>query len=219
MPEIKHDNQPAIPAPPAVKAPVATVNEDAKAVAEAAKNVMATGVSGTELAKAIEMVLANKAAERKAAQQPKEPDWKRLTEQDAMNPAVYIPVIEHDVPEYMTIKLKDEEYVVVWANRDQRRLGALQAEGYELLKPEHVATDFDLPLKFDSESLYIYQDVVAMRVHKRIIFGKRRRIFDLSRQQLSKKSKLPQQRIQNTMELSSDFPELDAGMSLYETPA
>lgn len=218
MPEINHKDQPSIPP---IQAPVAAVPTQSKAdlAASVAAAVVQAGVKPEDIEKEIEKVLARKLKERQEASKPRDPDWKTLTEQEAMNPAVYIPIIEHEIPEYMNIKLKDTEYEVVWANRDQRRLGALQAEGYELLKAEHIAGDFQTPLKFDSEGLYIYQDVVAMRAHKRILFSKRRRIADLSRQQLSKRAKIPQQRIEGTMELSSDFPELDAGMSLYETQA
>jgi hypothetical protein len=89
------------------------------------------------------------------------------------------------VPAYLEIQLKDPEYIGVWVNQDQRRLSQLLAEGYELLKTEHMAPNFQVPLKFDSEGLYRYQDVIAMRVHKRIKFGKQRKIVQMSVQQLN----------------------------------
>jgi len=143
--------------------------------------------------------LAGEAAAEQAGEQPKaesqiiiekpkskEPNWAELTELEATNLRLplNIPLIDHDIPAYMDIKLADTEYVAVWANRDQRRLGQLEAEGYEFIRPEHIAKGFKLPLKFDSEKLYIYQDVIAMRVHKRILFGKRRRTQELSVKQL-----------------------------------
>jgi len=117
---------------------------------------------------------------------PKEPDWATITEAEALDPEspVYIPVIEHEVPSYLDVKLADPEYVVVWVNRDQRRVSAMLATGYEFLKPEHVSKDFALPLKFDSEKMYTYADVVAMRVHKRIKLGKARKYVDMSTGQL-----------------------------------
>ena len=132
-------------------------------------------------------ILAKKKLERKAAVEPKEPDWSKITEAEAYEPNVYIPVIEHEIPDYMNILLKDSEYEAVWASRDQRRLGQLLAEGYEFIKPEHMATGFKLPLRFDSEKMYIYQDVVAMRVHKRILYGKRRRALEISLGQLRRR--------------------------------
>lgn len=136
------------------------------------------------------------AAAAKAPGAAAEPDWATLSEKDALDLRVQnIPVYEHEVPSYMDIQVADPNYMVVWANRDQRRLGHLLAEGYEFLKPEHVSPNFRLPLKFDSEGLYIYVDVVALRVHKRIILGKRRKFveqsfYQLKRQEEHAKSKL-----------------------------
>lgn len=145
------------------------------------------GMTPESLEAVIAGVLAKQKAEKIASGQLKEPDYATLTEQDAYNPALYIPVIDHEVPEYMNIELVDKEYGVVWANRDQRRVSMLLAEGYELLKPEHIARNFKLPLKFESDA-YVYQDVIAMRVHKRILFGKRRKVQELSRNQLNPKA-------------------------------
>lgn len=144
-----------------------------------------SGLSGStveDLEEAIRRVLAAQAKPKSTKRA--EPDWASLSEEDAFKPGAYIPVIPHDIPEYLSMKLADTEYVCVWANRDQRRIGQLQAEGYEVLRPEHVARDFKTPLLFDSEKNYIYQDVIAMRVHKRIRFGKLRRIQEISQAQL-----------------------------------
>lgn len=204
MPEINH------------KAPLPGAEATAKNLASA---IASTGVTADALETQIEAILKKRKAEAIEAARPKEPDWSKTTEQDAYNPAVYIPVIEHDIPDYMNIKLKDQEYEVVWASRDQRRLGQLLAEGYEFLQPEHIAPDFKTPLAFDSEKQYIYQDVIAMRVHKRILYGKRRRALEISKQQLRNKNKIPQQRIKGTYELAPDVPDLEPGFSLYETKA
>lgn len=203
MPEINHKT----PAP---------VEATVKNVAAAIVN---SGVSADNLEQQIEAILHKRKLEAAEAARPKEPDWTKVKEQDAYNPALYIPVFEHDIPDYMNIKLKDAEYEVVWASRDQRRLGQLQAEGYEFLRPEHVAPEFKMPLAFDSEHQYVYQDVIAMRVHKRILYGKRRRALEISQQQLRNKNKIPQQRVKGTFDLSPDVPDLEPGFSLYETKA
>jgi hypothetical protein len=117
----------------------------------------------------------------------------------------------------MNMKLKDQAYEVVWASKDQRRLGQLKAEGYEMLREEHVDPHFKLPLQFNSEGFYEYVDVVAMRVHKRILYGKRRKTLDISLRQLKNTNRIPQQRLKGTYELSSDEPILDPGFSLYDT--
>ncbi|HEY4799504.1 MAG TPA: hypothetical protein VII99_10550 [Bacteroidia bacterium] len=142
------------------------------------------GVSSETLEDIIKRVLDNRKVEAVQQFSPKEPDYKALSEKDIFTPGVYIPVIEHDIPDYMNVILKDEEYVPIWVNRDQRQLGAKLAEGFEFLKREHLPEGYQAPLKFDSEGLYIYQDVVCMRVHKRIRFAKLRRFAEMSKNQL-----------------------------------
>lgn len=171
-------------APPPLGGATGGVREQPTKASEIASAVTDKSISAEELEAQIEQILKRKKAAHIEAQKPKEPDWATLTEQDAYRQDVYIPVIDHEIPDYMNIKLKDTEYDVVWANRDQRRLGQLLAEGYELLKPEHLHSDFKHPLEFSSEGLYIYQDVIALRVHKRILWGKRRRALEISQQQL-----------------------------------
>lgn len=143
------------------------------------------GMSTAEIEELVKKMLADATARNQPIPRA-EPDWTTLTESEALDLSspIYIPVIEHDVPAYMDIRLEDAEYDVVWASQDQRRIGQLQAEGYEFLRREHISKSFKLPLKFDSEGLYKYQDTVAMRVHKRILYGKRRKVVETSYRQL-----------------------------------
>ena len=139
-----------------------------------------------QIDEAINRILNLKKKEKSAASTPPSIDWSKVSEREALDisNSLSIPVIEHEVPAYMDIRLADPEYECVWANRDQRRIGQLLAEGYEPLKKEHIAPSFPLPLKFDSEGLYVYQDVIALRVHKSILYGKRRRVVEQSYSQL-----------------------------------
>lgn len=138
-----------------------------------------SAVNAEALEAAVRKVLAERNPQKPA---PVEPDWASLTEFTALDPdaPVYIPVIEHEVPNYLDMELADPEYIPVWANKNEVRVSQLVAEGYELLKAEHVRKGFKLPLKFGGEGFYIYADVICMRVHKRILFGKRRRLVELS---------------------------------------
>lgn len=152
--------------------------------ANVASSLASLGVSPDTLEDVIKKILDQRKTEAVAKLAPKEPDYRTLKEEDILNPAIYIPVIEHDLPEYMHVELKDDEYVAVWVNRDQRQLGAKLAEGFELLKKEHLHPNYMVPLKFNSEGLYEYQDVVCMRVHKRIRFAKLRKYYEISKNQL-----------------------------------
>ena len=131
-----------------------------------------------------------------------EPDWASLTEEEAtdLNKALNIPIIEHEVPAYMDIRLKDPMYVTVWVNRDHRRMGEVLAQGYEPLKAEHIAGDFKVPLRFDSEGLYTYMDVIAMRVHKKILFAKRRAVVEKSFYQLRALRALSEEKVKGKMD-------------------
>jgi hypothetical protein len=155
-----------------------------------------------ELAAKIKEVLAQQFHAAREASKPKEPNWANVKESDIYNSDVYIPAIEHEVPDYINIELADPEYMVVWAARDQRRIGTLQAIGYEFLKPEHIHKNFKCPLQFDSEKLYVFMDVVAMRVHKRILLGKRRKALQVSLNQLVNRNRPPRVREKGTYELA-----------------
>jgi hypothetical protein len=154
-------------------------------------------------------VLKKKKAENVAAAAPKEPDWATMTEREALKADTYIPTIDHQVPEYLNVRLKDPEYMVVWASTDQRRVGQLSAEGYEFLKEEDIHPDFHTPLKFDSEHRYQYMDLVCMKVHKRILFAKRRKVINITHDQIKMHKRLPSSKHQNPDHIGQ-------GMDLYE---
>lgn len=166
---------------PVASAPTtAALQTDAEIIAAAQQ----AGVTPDMLEDVVSSILNKRKAAVVDKLTPKEPDYSTLGEADIYSKDVYIPVIEHELPDYMNIHLKDQEYVPVWANKDQRRLGALLAEGYEVLKKEHVAPGYQTPLKFSSEGTYEYQDVICLRVHKRIRFAKLRKIQEVSQNQL-----------------------------------
>lgn len=186
-------------------------HKEPSAVSKIAQAVVSEGATSSDLEAKIMEILQKRKVANAAAAKPPEPNWAALTEADAYKPDVYIPVIDHDIPDYMNMRLKDQEYVCVWANKDQRRLGALLAEGYELLKKEHVHPEFQAPLVWSSEGTYEYADTVCMRVHKRIILSKRRKAFEISMKQLSTVSKPPRSRF-----TPDDDIALDPGMGFYE---
>lgn len=176
--------------PPSIAAaPPATTEEAATKVVEAA--ITGAGITSEDLERYLEKIVHKHKRAAVEAAKPKPPNWATITEADLSNPDVFIPVIEHEIPDYMNMKLKDPEYLPVWASKDQRRLGQLRAEGYEFLKPEHVHPEFKLPLLFDGEKMYRYVDVVCMRVHKSIVFGKRKKALLLSTNQLKNTKRPP----------------------------
>jgi hypothetical protein len=169
--------------------------------------------SADELAKAVANVLKDMKAAKVAAASPVAPNWATMTEAEAMQASTYIPAIDHELPDYLNVELKDPEYMPVWGHKDQRRLGALQAMGYELLKPEHIHPNFKEVLKFSSEGMLEWEDVVCLRVHKSILFAKRKKVIELSKKQLSNTSRPPRTKSPGKYELED---ELDlGGLELY----
>lgn len=193
-------------------------------VSQATKNTI-NNMSPQELEDTINRILgiqkSKEASAKASASGSPEPDWTRISEREAtdVTNSFNIPVIEHEVPSYMDIQLADPEYIAVWANRDQRRLGQLLAEGYELLKIEHVSPSFRIPLKWDSEGIYIYQDVIALRVHKRIAFAKRRKVVEQSITQLRGPQALAKAKLAKVIGNDSRLGEAfeSGNMSYYST--
>ena len=186
MPEVTHAAQTASP------------KTQAAAITSA---VIDPNMSTEALEKIIESILLRRKAEAVEAAKPKEPDWAKITEKEAYGAGVYIPVIDHELPDYMNLKLKDTEYECVWASQDKRRLGMLLNTGYEYVKLEHIHPDFKLPLQFETDGLYKYMDVVALRVHKRILYGKRVQALQTSINQLSNRNRPPRARVKGSFDL------------------
>lgn len=194
----------------AAKAEAVPIEPTDQEVSDAAK---AAGVTPEMLHAAVEEVLNKRKARVVDSFTPKEPDWSKISEKDILTKDIYIPVIDHEIPDYMNVQLKDQEFVPVWASRDQRRLGQLLAEGYEFIRAEHLKTNWTPPLKFDSEGNYIYQDVIAMRVHKRIRFAKLRRIQEVSQSQLKSAKAQSDAKRKLAEEVIANDPALDVAFS------
>jgi hypothetical protein len=136
--------------------------------------------SGAELMELLQKVARLEAkVEAKPAAPAQTPapeiDWSRVTEREVADLNFPIPVIEHELPEYMTVYLKDNSYIAKWSHITQRRIGRLLAEGYEYVTPEDWDQNFPQILKFDSEGHLTFDDVVAVKIHKSRFYGKIRR--------------------------------------------
>jgi len=102
-------------------------------------------------------------------------DWTKISEHQVADLNFPIPVYEHELPDYMTVYLKDQNYVAKWVHRSAAHLGTMLASGYEYI----TASDWDpnkpMVLAFGSDGHLMYDDVVALKVHKQRYFGKLRR--------------------------------------------
>jgi hypothetical protein len=96
-------------------------------------------------------------------------DWAKVSENDVYSLDFPIPVIEHELPDYMDIHLKSQEYVARWTHKLSRHLGTRLAMGYSYVEPEDWDPNFPLVLQFTEGKLFC-EDVVALKIHKSIYF-------------------------------------------------
>ena len=109
--------------------------------------------------------------------QPKKIDWTKITESDINSLDINIPVIEQETPEYLTVHLKDKNYVPRWVHIMRERLGPALASGYEYVTQEMLDTNYPHPLLFDANAHYSHGDVVCLRISKERYFGALKRNY------------------------------------------
>lgn len=117
------------------------------------------------------------AAKAAVAAAPKEIDWTKLTEADVFNMDIPIPIIEQETPEYLTVHLKDQNYVPRWIHVMRERLGPCLSSGYSYITPEDLDMRFPHPLQFDANNHYSFGDVVCLKILKSLYWGLLRRNY------------------------------------------
>lgn len=107
----------------------------------------------------------------------KEIDWSKIQEKDIFDLSIPIPVVTQDLPQYMTVHLKDSSQVARWTHKFGPNIGPRLASGYRFMTKEDWDTRFPLPLSFDAEGHYSCGDVVALVVPKSIYYPALRRNY------------------------------------------
>lgn len=102
-------------------------------------------------------------------------DWTKVTEAQVFDLSFPIPVIEHELPDYMNIHLRDQNNIARWVHHMPRHLGSQLASGYSYITKEDWDENFPLVLQFNTEGHLIYDDVVALKIDKRRYFSALRR--------------------------------------------
>ena len=162
---------PVKPSPEAIPAPVTTAAPNAQQLLELLATV-------AELKAKIEAQPKPIAPPDFAA----EIDWSKVSERDVANLNFYIPVVEHEMPDYMTIRLKDNNYIARWVHMLPAQLGMMLAAGYQYITTEDWDPNYPQVLQFNSEGHLTYSDVVGLKVHKSRYFGALRRQHQKSTQ-------------------------------------
>ena len=102
---------------------------------------------------------------------PKEIDWTKITEVDIANLDIPIPVFEQQIPEYLTVHLKDKNYVARWVHTLPERLGVCLATGYSYISKEDLDLQYSHSLNFDESGHYKHGDVVCLKILKERYYG------------------------------------------------
>lgn len=101
-----------------------------------------------------------------AETKPAEIDWANIKESDVFDLSIPIPAIEHQMPDYLDVHLKDPMYVARWVHKLPERLGPALQAGYNYITKEDLDDRFPIPLTFDTEGHYAHADVVALKILK-----------------------------------------------------
>lgn len=115
-------------------------------------------------------------------------DFTKISEDSIFDFNVPIEAIEHGVPDYLTIQLKDKNYHPRWIHKTPRRLGEMKALGYTYVEGEDIENFESLKETRDENGLFRYDDVVAMKIPKVKIFGMLRRNHERALAQTNVKS-------------------------------
>lgn len=177
--------------PPVVKKPNINTPEGHKTLSDVAGHDLTddqamdminrmNGPQLMELARRIEAVKEEAGIKQQEAQKPRyftEAQFKDVKESDIYNFNVPIKTIDHQLPDYLDIKLKDANYIARWINLDPRRLGQAIAEGWSYIRPDDLARPLEIKITDSADGHYIYADVVAMKLTKEKVYGRIRGNF------------------------------------------
>lgn len=102
-------------------------------------------------------------------------DWSKVTDKQIAELDFPIPVIEHELPDYMNVHLADNNYIAKWIHKLPSHLGTMKASGYDFITESDWDNNFPKVLAFNSEGHLAIEDVVACKIHKSRYFGKIKR--------------------------------------------
>ena len=104
-------------------------------------------------------------------------DFSNLQEKDIFDLRVQIEAISHEIPEFLTVKLKDPNYSPRWIQTNSRRLGQALAEGWHYVIHDDLGEELKVEISGDASGHYIYADVVLMKIQKSKLYSRIRANF------------------------------------------
>lgn len=104
-------------------------------------------------------------------------DFTKIDETSVYDLNVPIEAIEHEVPDYTKIVLKDATYIPRWVQVHPARLGPMRQAGFTYITAEDLAEELVMDLEADENGHYRFIDLVAMKCSKDKYFGALRRNY------------------------------------------
>jgi hypothetical protein len=104
-------------------------------------------------------------------------DFSNIQERDIFNMDLPINPIVHEIPDFLTVTLKDANFVARWIHTNSRRLGEVLAQGFTYVVEEDLGTDLNIEVDPDASGHFIYADTVLMKLPKSKYYGKLRSNF------------------------------------------
>lgn len=142
-------------------------------------------------------------------------DFSVLHEQNIFDLNTPIQAIDHQIPEYLDIKLKDSNFSPRWIQTSSKNLGTRRSQGWSYITQEDLAEGLKVEIEPDSSGHFVYIDTVAMKIPKAKLFSQLRSNY-LRAIQLTQQSKLHERMkaaIEDEITNSSD----ERGMPLGES--
>lgn len=121
----------------------------------------------------------------KVPDKPVDLDFTKISESDVYDLTVPILAIDHGVPDYLNVELKDKNYTSRWVHKTPRRLGPMKAMGWTPVSKEDIENIEALKDTMDENGFFRYDDVILMKIPKMKYFGLLRRNYERTRNQVS----------------------------------
>jgi hypothetical protein len=116
-------------------------------------------------------------------------DFSVLHEQNVFDLNTPIQAIDHQIPEYLDIKLKDGNFSPRWIQTSSKNLGTRRSQGWSYITQEDLAEGLKVEIEPDSSGHFVYIDTVAMKIPKAKLYSQLRSNY-LRAIQLTQQSKL-----------------------------
>lgn len=98
-------------------------------------------------------------------------DWTKMSEKDVFDMSVPIELVDHSMPDYMKVELKDSNFVPRWVHKMDRRLGPMKSKGFLFVTADEIQGELNIAISPNADGIFQHDDVFLMKIEKRKYFG------------------------------------------------